>query len=190
MIALAWAGSVSAQTTQPAAPATWFATVEQLAKGTEKGDVPLVAASLTRDATVRSFESPEPAAARTLVDAAAEWKLLGTHAYEFPPVSLAVDIAADVKNSDLVSEADKRKIIPLDAAEAARANSTAADWVSRTLGAERDHLIGVAVFWSMRTNRPVFVLMKGEPGRGDVAFAVKLAVYGDPMVPRVSASAR
>src|SRR5687768_8083721 len=99
-----------AQTTKPAAaegsspahaPAavalTWSETVEIVGVATEKGDVPTVAATLTRDATVRSFETQEPAGARMLVDAAAGWKLLGAHAYEFPPPTLASDIAADVK---------------------------------------------------------------------------------------------
>jgi hypothetical protein len=194
MIALSWGSLASAQTTQPAAsavpaPVTWSGIVEQIAVATEKGDVPLVVASLTRDATVRSFESPEPAAARTLVDAAAEWKLLGSHAYEYPPASLAVDIAGDVKRSDLVPDADKRKIVPLDEAEAARANSTAADWLARTLGAERNHLVGIAVYWDVKANRPAFVLMKGLRGGHD-AYAVNLAVYGDPMPRRATAAAR
>src|SRR5688500_15206973 len=93
-----------AQTTKPAAaeapshaPAvalTWSETVEIVGVATEKGDVPTVAATLTRDAVVRSFETQEPAGARMLVDAAAGWKLLGAHAYEFPPPTLASDIAA------------------------------------------------------------------------------------------------
>ena len=198
IVALGWAAVASAQTTQPApaavpapppAAATWLSTVEQVAKATEKGNVPLVLASLTPDASVRSFESPEPAAARSMVDAAAEWRLLGAHAYEFPPASLAVDIASDVEDSDLVPEPDKRKIIPLDTAEAVRANSTAAEWVARALGAERYNLVGVAVFWNVRTNRPAFVLMKGQPSaRADGAYAVSMAVYGDPMPRRASAS--
>lgn len=183
-------GPALAQTTKPAAPARWSAVVEQVARATALGDVPLVVASLTRDATVRSFESPEPAAARTLVDAAADWKLLGTHAFEFPPASLAADISADVQRSDLVPDADKRRIAPLDDAEAARADTTAADWVARTLGVERNDLVGVAVYWDARANRPTFVLMRGDR-RGDEAeaVAVKLAVYGDPMPRRGSTAA-
>lgn len=187
MMALALAEPARAQTTKPAAQATWAAAVERVALATEAADVPVVAASLTRDATVRSFDSHEPAAARTLVDAAAGWKLLGAHAYEFPPAALAVDIAADVKASDVVSEAEKRKIIPLDDVEAARANSTAAEWLARTLAAERDQPVGVAVFWDVNANRPMFVLMKGERDWGGT-FAVKLAVYGDPMPRRAHAT--
>ncbi len=188
LVALTFAGFASAQTTQPGAgpasagPASWATVVEQVAKATEQGNVPQVVASLARDAQVRSFESHEPAAARTLIDAAAEWKLLGAHAYAFPPVSLAGDIAADVKRSDLVPEAAKRKIVPFDEAEEARANTTAADWVAQTLAAQRDQPVGVAVFWNTRTNRPMFVLMKGQPG-GE-SYDVKLAVYGDPMARR------
>lgn len=193
LVALTLTRLASAQTTQPAAaadgtPPLWVAMVEQVARATEQGNVPQVVASLARDAQVRSFESPDPAAARTLVDAAAEWKLLGAHAYEFPPVSLARDIAADVNRSELVPEAAKRRIVPLDESEEARANTTAADWVAQTLAAQRDQLIGVAVFWNTRTNRPMFVLMKGEASADEVA--VKLAVYGDPMVRRASAAAR
>ncbi|HEV2293293.1 MAG TPA: hypothetical protein VGR35_05520 [Tepidisphaeraceae bacterium] len=185
LVVLLLTGSASAQTTRPAAdaaPAPWGSTVEQVAKATELGNVPQVVSLLARDAHVRAFESPDPAAARTLIDAAADWKLLGTHAYQFPPVSLARDIAADVKRSDLVPEADKRKIVPYDDAEEARANTTAADWVAQTLAAERDQLIGVAVFWNTRNNRPMFVLMKGQASGED--YAVKLAVYGDPMARR------
>jgi hypothetical protein len=186
-------GSTFAQTTQPAAPAapaqasTWAAAVEQVARGTEAGDVPTVAGTLSGDAQVRSFETPDRAAgARAMVDGAAAWKLLGAHAYEFPPPTLANDIAADVKASDLVSDAEKRKIAPMDDAEAARANAIAADWVAQTLSAERDHLVGVAVFWDAKANRPVFILMKGQHTAD--AYAVKLAVYGDPM-PRRRAQA-
>lgn len=185
---LTWATLLSGQTTKPAGPVTWSGTVEQVARATEKGDVPLVVAALGRDATVRSFETAEPAAARTLIDAAVGWKLLGAHGYEFPPASLAVDIADDVRGSDLVSEAQKRKIIPLDDAEAARANATAGDWVARTLAAERNHLVGVAVFWDVAANRPVFILMKGDYVRG--SYEVKLAVYGDPMMRAARAPAR
>jgi hypothetical protein len=188
-VALTCSALASAQTTRPAGPpATWSATVQQLARATEKADVPLVTATLSRDASLRSFETTDQAAARSLVDAAADWKLLGTHAYEFPPASLAVDIAADVKGSDLVPEAEKRKIIPLDDAEAARANTTAADWVAQTLAADRNQLVGVAVFWHIRTNRPMFVLMKGQPA-GET-FTVRTAVYGDPMVRRTQAAAK
>ena len=190
-VALGGCASALAQTTRPAAPAGWSAAVEQVARATAVGDVPLVVASLTRDAAVRSFESPEPGAARTLVDAAAGWKLLGTHAFEFPPASLAADISADVERSDVVPTADKRRIVPLDNAEAARANTTAADWVARTLGVERDHLAGVAVFWDVRANRPAFLLVRGErSGNGGDAYAVKLAVYGDPMARRAAPAAR
>jgi hypothetical protein len=159
-----------------------------MARATERADVPLVSVTLSRDASLRSFETNDQAGPRTLVDAAADWKLLGTHAYEFPPASLAADIAADVKASDLVPDADKRKIIPIDDAEAAHANTTAADWVAQTLAAERNQLVGVAVFWHIRTNRPMFVLMKGQPV-GDT-FVVRTAVYGDPMVRRAQAAAK
>lgn len=189
LVATAFTGLASAQTTRPAsdaAPAMWTATVELIARATEQGNVPQVVASLARDAQVRTFESADPAAARTLIDAAAEWKLLGAHAYQFPPVSLARDIAADVKVSDLVPEAEKRRIIPYDDSEEARANTIAADWVAQTLGVQRDQLIGVAVFWHTRANRPMFVLMKGQAGGEQ--FAVTLAVYGDPMVRRASAA--
>src|SRR6476469_2790517 len=126
-VVLASSALASAQTTRPAGPpVTWSATVQQMARATERADVPLVSATLSRDASLRSFETLDQAAARTLVDAAADWKLLGTHAYEFPPATLAADIAADVKGSDLVPDADKHKIVPIDDAEAARANTTAA----------------------------------------------------------------
>lgn len=179
-----------AQTTQPAAPAgpsaapvTWAATVELFARSTEQGELPGVIALLTGDAQLRSFDAPNlPAAARAMVDAAADWKLLGAHAYDFPPASLAADIANDVKGSELVPEAEKRKLIPLDDAEKARANTTAADWVAQALAARRDQQVGVALYWHMKANRPMFVLMKGHQS-GD-AYAINLAVYGDPMAAR------
>jgi hypothetical protein len=193
LVTIVWTTIASAQTTRPApsaaAPApTWQATVELVARATEKGDVPLVVASLVTDAHVRTFEAPDRASgARALVDGAAEWKLLGTHTYEFPPTTLASDIAADVKASELVPDADKRKISPMDEAEASRANAIAADWVGQTLAAERDQLVGVAVFWNAKANRPVFILMKGQHA-GD-AYGVKLAVYGDPMSRRPQTAA-
>jgi hypothetical protein len=195
------AGAAPAQTTKPADPApaapaapaapitlTWSETVDAVGKATERGDVPSVAATLAREAVVRSFETSELAGARMLVDAAAGWKLLGAHAYEFPPPTLATDIGDDVKGSSFVADADKRKIVPLDEAEAARANTTAADWVAQTLGAERDNLVGVAVFWNLKSNRPMFVLMKGQRVGG--THLVKQAVYGDPMARRSTAAAR
>ena len=196
-------GTAAAQTTRPAdagpAPAaphapqvtqvlTWSETVEVVGKATERGDVTSVAAMLARDALVRPFERNELAGARMLVDAAAGWKLLGAHAYEFPPPTLASDIAADVKSAGFVPDEEKRKIVPLDDAEAARANNTAADWVAQTLGAERDQLVGVAVFWNLKTSRPMFVLMKGL--RSGDSYVVKQAVYGDPMARRASGAAR
>jgi len=178
-----------AQTTQPAeptaapAPVTWAATVEQFARSTERGELSAVIALLTRDAQLRTFEAPDSAAAaRAMVDSAADWKLLGAHAYEFPPASLAADIANDVKDSPLVPAADKRKMTPVDETEKARANTTAADWVAQTLGAKRNQPVGAALFWNTRLNRPMFVLMKGQSS--DDAYAVNLAVYGDPMMGR------
>ena len=167
---------------------TWSAAVQTLARAAVAADVPLVSATLSRDASLRCFETSDQAGPQTLVDSATDWKLLGTHAYEFPPTSLASDIAADVKGSDLVPDAEKRKIIPIDEAEAARANTTAADWVAQTVAAERNQLVGVAVFWHIRTNRPMFVLMKGQ--QAGETFNVKTAVYGDPMVRRAQASAK
>jgi hypothetical protein len=191
LVALAWAGMTSAQTTRPAQnpeTASWASTVDQVARATEKADLSAIVGAMARDAQVRAFEAPEPVTVRTLVDSTADWKLLGSHAYEYPPATLAADIAADVKASELIPDVEKRKIIPIDDAERNRANTTAADWVAQTLGAERNQLVGVAVFWHVRMNRPMFVLMKGQPA-GD-AFAVKVAVFGDPMVRRVQASSR
>jgi hypothetical protein len=186
LIVLTLATHSTAQTTQPAeptpAPVTWAATVEQFARSTEKGELPAVLALLARDAQLRSFETSDLAAARAMVDSAADWKLLGAHAYEFPPASLAGDIASDVKGSDLVPDADKRKMTPIDENEKARANTTAADWVAQTLASKRNQHVGVALFWHTRLNRPMFVLMKGQATDG--AYAVSLAVYGDPMAGR------
>jgi len=205
LVALGWtaATTASAQTTKPSdqaatksaakpaekQPATWAAAVERVARAAEKGDLDGVTAALSRDASVRTIEEDDRVPPIAMAATASDWTLLGTHAYEFPPASLAGDIAADVNRSDLVSDKDKQKIVPLDDVELARANTTAAEWLARTVGAERDSLVGVAVYWNVKTNRPMFVLVKGQPITGG-GFAVTQAVYGDPMQRRATAAAR
>lgn len=200
LVALAWSAMVaSAQTTKPSdraerdkaeskQPPTWAATAERVARAAEKGDGDAVAAAMTHDAAVRTIEEDERVPARQLAISASEWTLLGTHAYAFPPATLARDIAHDVNRSDLVPDKEKAKITPIDDADLARANATAAEWVARTLAAERDQLVAVAVYWNIKLNRPMFVLLKGQQASGD--FAVTQAVYGDPMQRRATASTR
>ena len=77
--------------------------MEQFARATERGELSGVIALLTRDAQLRTFEAPDSAtAARAMVDSAADWKLLGAHAYEFPPASLA-EFAVGVSRRGQVS---------------------------------------------------------------------------------------
>ena len=191
LLGFAGTAETRAQTTRPApsrgAPVTWSSAVEAFANAVTKGDPSALAGMLAHDAAVRSFDTGERVAPPAMARAVSEWTLLGAHGYEFPPPALAKDIAADVSASDMVADRDKARITPPDDAELARANATAADWVAQTLGAERNHLVGVAVFWNAKLNRPMFVLVKGQPTAD--SFEVKLAVYGDPMARKPAAGA-
>jgi hypothetical protein len=178
--------TASGQTSQPA-QTTWAAALSEFAASLGSNDPVVIEPKLTPTASIKSFDSDSPQGVKTLLKFAADNSTLNAHAYLHAPVQLASDIADDFREiNDL--DADLRKQMVPDDANLTRANTTAGQWITRTLAPTKDEAIGVIVLRSNPTDsaRPtgtrgaaMFILVKGEAAAG--TFHIKQIVFGDPL---------
>ncbi len=173
-------GPAYGQTTRPA-PAAWEHTVVGLTGATSRDALlPL----LTSECTIRRFGGERDTSSEPLLEFIASHIALGAHGYLYPPEMMAMDIAADVNASSLVTD-DIKKAMTLDGPEAQKnASAVAARWVKQSLGADDGTPVGIIVFWSSNGDRSLqrratFILMRGEAtGEG---FRISAIMYGDPL---------
>ena len=218
-------GALAAQPddrSQPAAPSAWATTVAAFANAlVEEPDAgggrdPASAdaerdAALTRSfladlVAIRQFNRQTHEDVAALRRACAGMSPLSARAYTDVPPALASDVAADVRDAKIPERA-KRRLTAADAADARRADETAARWVATTLEPARGDPIGVIVLWphadlsaatdaadadadddtdddAKRLPTPLFILVKGQP-TSDGAFRIRQIFYGDPL-PRMA----
>ena len=177
-----------AATTRPAGDAaTWAQTVERLAECSRGKDFGAIAALLKRGPIIRTFASETLQPPERLLGGTTGATLLGVHAYEKMPATLASDLAEDFRNSRDVTDELRRDMIPPDEAAERRANDTAAQWLHQILKPEKNQPVAVIVLWrpDRRDNltstqtRPIFILAKGERVEGEYVF--RHVVFGDPL---------
>jgi len=177
--------SATAVNVQAVAASDWAATVERFTTSLVNGDVP-TARAMTAELTVVRAGSTEQIDLATVVQRSHAGALLGAHAYVYPPIALAADIAADVKGSPVVTESTKALLIPEDDAAMTRANATAMQWVAQALGATKGTPVAIAIIMPGATNEstgkiaaPLLILMRGAPAT-DGIFHVNRIVFGTP----------
>ena len=168
------------QTTKPAPPA-WDHTVAGLTTATSRDALlPLLAS----DCTIRRFGGERDTSNEPLLEFIASHIVLGAHAYVYPPAMMAMDIAADVNASPLVSD-EIKKAMTLEGPEAQKnAAAVAARWVKQCLGTDDGTPVGVIVLWSSSGDRSLqrratFILVRGD-AVGD-EFRISAIMYGDPL---------
>jgi hypothetical protein len=104
---------------------------------------------------------------------------------------MAADIRADAQNAQDAPDEIKKLLIPEDDKEMQRANATAAQWMTETLGAASGDLVGVVVMWTHEPQLPgiashddtdqiVFVLVRGVQ-RENASPKIRGIIYGIPL---------
>lgn len=199
VVGVLFCASARAQTTQPTEKSEqgWLKTVSDVAKALVGGDLTATESAMASRSAVRRFDGAGSDELWRLAERAAgrldaKSKIIGYHAYVYPPLAMAADIAADFKTAIAVPDRVKEKFIVDDPDQMKRANSTAVQWVSEQIGAQKGVPVGVIVLWcpspaapeSTEKNVPtyevMFVLMKGEEA-APREFKVNSVVYGWPV---------
>ncbi|HLL90861.1 MAG TPA: hypothetical protein VK324_16285, partial [Tepidisphaeraceae bacterium] len=110
-------------------------------------------------------------------------QVLGAHAYSFPPMVMAADVAADVKGAAGLSDAVRKSFVPADDDEMKRANATAVQWVAQALAPGKGTPVALIVLWDDAardgTATPLFVLVRGVE-HPDGTYKINRVVYGHP----------
>src|SRR4051794_25900315 len=131
VLALA-APSVPAQSTRPTTSAavqadeSWPAIVDSLARAAVEADTSVWSSYLQDDTLIRPFGSSAPSSVEGLFKQIGSARLIGPHVYAHPATTVASDLAADFQAATFVPEAARQRMVLDDAAQARRANLTAA----------------------------------------------------------------
>jgi hypothetical protein len=192
LIVATTATAAAGQTTRPAPAPPWPETVQRFAQALVSDKATAAAAECDPNAILRPFHA-EAKGIERLLTTVAGGKLLGAHAYFYPPLAMGADVAADFKNARIVPDDIKQNMIPADDDGMKRANATAVQWVAEMLQAQQDDPIGVIVFWRPHQDsdsllgaaappQVVFILLKGAPFGKD-QFHIVQAEYGNPLAP-------
>jgi hypothetical protein len=185
LTSLAILAPAAAQTTQPADQA-WPATVSDFGQSLVSSDPAALLPLLCENVTVQAFDAKTADAIRLLARVRGG-TLVFSRGYMEQPRTLAADIAEAFRNATVPDEI-KLKMAPQSDVQMRRANQIALQWVSQTLAAAKDDLVGVSVFWCSRAATPpaaepsqemVFVLVKGSAA--DPAHPrIQSISFGDP----------
>jgi hypothetical protein len=152
------------------------------------GQDPTVKSALGRDVQIRSFGSDFASSVERLLATTTRGKLIGTHAYESVPATLAGDLANDFQAAgEIVPQQVRKDMQPPDEKAAKRANETAAAWITQVLAPRKDQPVGVLVFWptdkrspnDTSSRRAIFVLIKGQGAKD--GYVVQQITFGDPL---------
>jgi hypothetical protein len=163
-----------------AVSASWERQVSSFAAAAAGRDYDSLVMTLPDKCLIHRFNGERDADTSDLIDFLNGSTVLGDHAYFCPANNAAADIAQDVGDSEVVSDAAKKAL----ALDEKNGSAVALRWITQTLGTEDGTPIGVIVLWTARPDldnrlRPVFVLIKGI--KSDDGFRIGLVVYGDPL---------
>jgi len=173
----------------PDPSASWQHVVEQMTQQLAGQDLPALRNLLAGGTPIiRNFSSDSATTVERLLASTTQAKLLGSHAYDKIPATLASDLAGDFHNAgDVVPQQVQKDMTPRDPGAERRANDTAAAWITQVLQPKKDQPVGVIVFWPMERRLPtdtsarraIFVLIKGQ-STGDT-FVIQQITFGDPL---------
>jgi hypothetical protein len=176
----------------------WAAVVEQLAGFLSDSDAEGLASLLSDTVVIQSFEHRLSDPLRFL-GRARKAELVSCHTYAHPGMSIASDVAHDLRSARIPDEV-RRRLALRDERHARRANSIADDWVSAALDAKAGDTVTVMVFWRERGDAEaraegarselLWVLLKASTppapaGPEDAAAAPRIQhiAFGDPQRP-------
>jgi hypothetical protein len=169
--------------------ADWSGTMNQLATLLAGKDLPALQQLLRPSPIIRPFSSDALQTHERLLGATTGSTVLGVHAYDKPPTTLATDLSNDFANApaDVVPQNVRERMVPRDEAAARRANETAAEWLVQVLQPDKHEATGVIVLWPPTRGRSIaaaprratFVLVKGE--NVDGLYVLRQITFGDPL---------
>ena len=137
---------------------------------------------------IRPFGSDAPQTHERVLGATTGSTVLGVHAYDKAPTTLASDLSNDFSSAgDTVPQSVREGMVPPDEAAARRANETAGQWLMQVLQPDKHEVTGVIVLWphprgrglAAEVRRATFVLVKGEKVDGEYVF--RQITFGDPL---------
>ena len=163
------------------APDNWPKTVETFANALGESDPAALVPVLSDDVLINTFDGKNGDAVRLLARTR-KGAVISHFSYVHAPENMANQIAEAFKNAEVPEEL-KRKMVIRDEAHSLRANRTAANWLSESLGAKQGDKVGVVIFWCEKgTNgqsEVIFILLKGDP-QGEFG-KVKAICFGNPV---------
>jgi hypothetical protein len=182
----AFAGLASAQTTRESSPIPgdvplgWQKQITSLAAAIAAKDTQALQDLTSSDCQIRKFNADRDGDLSDLTDFATSVAVLGDHAYTFPALTAASDIADDVNSSTIITAFTKHSL-DLDPK---RDQTTVLQWITSTLNTRDGALIGLIVLWDPRPDiedrhRPNFILVLGERAGDD--YKLKRLTFGDPL---------
>ena len=151
-------------------------------------DVAAVTKALEPAPVIKPFSSDVLQSPERMLGATTGSKILGVHAYEKPPTTLATELAEDFNSAgDAVPENVRQGMLPTDDASAKRANETAGQWFTQVLQPQKDSVTGIIVLWpenksrslAAAPKRAIFVLVKAQ--RVDGQYVLRQITFGDPL---------
>jgi hypothetical protein len=151
-------------------------------------DLPALQKILNPSPVIRPFASDALQTHERLLGATTGSTVLGVHAYDKTPTTLASDLSNDFTAAgDVVPQGVREGMIPPDEAAAKRANETAAEWLVQVLHPEKHEVMGVVILWpptrgrslASDPKRAIFVLVKGE--KVDGQYVLHQITFGDPL---------
>ncbi|MCC7349181.1 MAG: hypothetical protein IT446_01305 [Phycisphaerales bacterium] len=178
----------AAQSTRPARM-TWESAVEQFTRDVLDGELVGVRANLDEKTIIRQFGAQETCDLVLLMDRIREASLLGQHAYDDLPATMAGDIAADFRSAGNVPDDFRQYMNPQDEQQMQQANQIARQWVGDVLSAAEQEPVGIIVCWQGGTHdaelgatrpQPLFVLVKGRRNV-DGEYRIAQIVFGNPL---------
>jgi hypothetical protein len=163
------------------APDNWPKTVETFANALGESDPAALLPVLSEDVSITTFDAKGGDAVRLLARTR-KGAVISHLTYVHAPENMANQIAEAFKNAEVPEEL-KRKMALRDEAHALRANRTAVNWLTESLGAKQGDKVGVVIFWCEKAanGQPevVFILLKGDP---QSEFGkVKSICFGNPI---------
>jgi hypothetical protein len=168
--------------------ADWSSTMNRLATLLADKDLPALQHMLNPSPVIRPFGSDALQTHERLLGTTTGSTVIGVHAYDKIPTTLASDLSNDFTAAgDVVPQSVREGMVPPDEAAAKRANETAADWLVQVLQPEKHEVMGVVILWpALRGHaiagdpkRAIFVLVKGE--KVDGIYALRQISFGDPL---------
>jgi len=189
---LAMSLPASGQTTRPAV-SNWQATIEIVRKAIVDSDPSQLRVVLAEKYSLHDFSGAHQGDWTPVVQQFGGAMSIGSHASLFPPLSVAAEVANDLKGAPQIPEVVRLRYLPIDEVDMKRANATAVQWLADSLSAVNGDPVGALIFWIDETasaSRPeqatqslLFVLLKGQQLPSGEYRIVKI-VYGNPLATR------